>query len=147
MNFTKIKGNTLTVLCLLSSLFGLVLIYIAAISIEPQRISLSEVTFELVGHSVETTGYISSKSTHPDGHVFLTLKDRGGDAAVQIPLFAGYMNALEEKGIDEDNFHKGDTIAVRGLVGEYRGQIQIIPRTVDDIKFLNDDSEDNSKGN
>lgn len=132
----RLKENTLTLVCLLSSLSGLALVYIAAINIEPRQLPLSEITFELVGRSVETSGYISYKSEHPNGHVFLTIND--GDAAVQVPLFAGYMNALEKNGIDEGDFRKGDVIAVRGLIGEYRDQLQIIPRTADDIKILSD---------
>lgn len=133
------KKNTLTLVCLLSSLTGLLLIYIATINIEPRQLPLNEITFELVGHSVETTGYISYKSEHPNGHIFLTIKD--GGAAIQVPLFSGYVNTLKKNGIDGGDFNKGDTIAVRGLVDEYRDQLQIIPRTADDIKILNDDFE------
>lgn len=36
----------------------------------------------------------------------------------------------------EEDFVKGSKISVAGLVDEYRGQLQVIPRKPDDLKIL-----------
>lgn len=133
MNF---KGNLLIIICLLCSVAGLVLIYFAAINIQPMQLQLSEINFELVGRTVRTTGYISYKNSHPNGHLFLTITD--GKAKLQVPLFAGFVTALEGNGLTKDDFRKGRRIVVEGLISEYRGQLQIIPRKPEDIKIFSD---------
>jgi len=130
-----IKENTLTVVCALSSIAGLLLIYVAAVNIEPIQVPLSEVSFEMTGRSIATTGYVSYVSKHPSGHIFLTLSD--GNAAVQVPLFSGFVNSMKADGINP-NFRKGDVLEVEGLVGEYQGQLQIVPRKTGDVRILED---------
>ena len=126
--------NILVLICLLTSVIGLVLIYIAAINLEPKQIELKDINPELVGRSVLTTGEIVYRKTHEAGHLFLTISD--GDTEVAVPLFAGYLNTLKEVGITEDDFYEGAEISVSGLVDEYQGQLQIIPRRVSDVKII-----------
>jgi len=130
----KLKENSLILICLVSSISGLTLIYIAAINIQPKQLKLSEINFDFVGRAVKTSGYIVYKSSHPAGHVFLTISE--GKSKIQVPLFAGFMNALNGNGLTNDDFIKGRKIEVEGLVGEYLGSLQIIPRKADDIKIL-----------
>lgn len=130
------KRDFLILICFLTSVVGLILIYIAAINLEPKRIELKDVTPELVGRSVLTSGKIVYKKTHAAGHLFLTISDE--DTKIQVPLFAGFMNTLKEVDLTENDFEIGLKISVSGLVDEYQGQLQIIPRRDDDIKILND---------
>lgn len=130
------KKDFLILICFLTSVVGLILIYIAAINLEPKQIELKDVTSELVGRSVLTSGKIVYKKTHAAGHLFLTISDE--DTKIQIPLFAGFMNTLKEVGLTEHDFEIGLKISVSGLVDEYQGQLQIIPRRDGDIKILND---------
>ena len=128
--------NILVLISLLTSVIGLVLIYIAAVNLEPKQIELKDIDAELIGRSVSTTGEIVYRRSHDAGHLFLTISD--GDTKIAVPLFAGYLNDLKEVGITEDDFYVGVRISVSGLVDEYRGQLQIAPRKVDDIKILSD---------
>lgn len=128
------KPNLLIVVCVIFSLTGLFLIYIAAINIEPKQLKISEINFEFVGRAVSTKGYINYKNSHPNGHIFLTLSDDGSN--IQVPLFAGFVSALTENGFDINDLRKGSKIAVEGLVSEYRGELQIIPRKPSDVKIL-----------
>jgi len=66
----------------------------------------------------------------------LTISD--DDTKIAVPLFAGYLNDLKDVGLTEDDFYEGVEISVSGLVDEYQGQLQIIPRRKDDIKILSD---------
>jgi len=128
--------NILTLTCLVTSVIGLVFIYIAAINLEPTQIELEDINPELVGRSVSTTGEIVYRKTHDAGHLFLTISD--GYTEIAVPLFAGYLNDLKEVGLAEDDFYEGVEISVSGLVDEYQGQLQIIPRRVNDVKILSD---------
>jgi DNA/RNA endonuclease YhcR with UshA esterase domain len=123
----------LMIFCLITSLSGLVIIYFAATNIQPAYVKLSEITPELIGRAVSTTGTISSKSSY-SGHIFLTLSDY--KAKIQVPLFSNYLNSLKSKGIYSNDFSVGGKISVTGLVDEYKNQLQIIPRGQDDIKIL-----------
>ena len=126
--------NILVIISLLTSVIGLVLIYIAAINLEPKQIELKDITPELVGRSVLTTGEIVYMRSHDAGHLFLTISD--GDTEIAVPLFAGYLNTLKEVGLAEDDFYVGAEISVSGLVDEYEGQLQVIPRRVNDVKII-----------
>lgn len=117
-----------------SSAAGLVLIYFAAINIQPSTIKINEIDSQLIGKTVKTTGYIIYKNNHPAGHVFLTIGD--GQSKIQVPLFAGFVNSLNENDVSVDDFRKGVRISVTGLVDEYKGQLQILPRKPNDIKIL-----------
>jgi len=128
--------NILVLISLLTSVIGLVLIYIAAINLEPKQIELKDMNPELTGRSVSTTGEIVYRRTHDAGHLFLTISD--DDTKIAVPLFAGYLNDLKEVDLTEDDFRVGTKISVSGLVDEYQGQLQIIPRRVNDIKILSD---------
>jgi DNA/RNA endonuclease YhcR with UshA esterase domain len=124
----------LTLICFITSAVGLVLIYVAAINLEPKQIELKEINPELVGRSVSTTGKIVYRKTHDAGHLFLTISD--DDTKIAVPLFAGYLNTLKEVGLTENDFYEGTEILVSGLVDEYQGQLQIIPRRVNDVKII-----------
>jgi len=128
--------NVLVLISLLTSLIGLFLIYIAAINLEPKQIELKDINSELIGRSVVTTGEIVHRRTHEVGHLFLTISD--GETRIEVPLFAGFMNTLKEVNLTEDDFEKGVKISVSGLVDEYQGQLQVIPRRKDDVKILSD---------
>ncbi|MEM5834553.1 MAG: OB-fold nucleic acid binding domain-containing protein [Candidatus Aenigmatarchaeota archaeon] len=123
--------NFFTLLCFFCSILGLILIYFSALSIQPQEVKISEITFEFVGKSVRTSGKIIYANSHPSGHLFLTVTD--GKKKLQIPLFSSFMEKLKER-IGEEELKEGKIISLTGIVGEYKGELQIIPRKVEDIK-------------
>jgi len=128
------ESKILVSICLFSSILGLTLIYIAAVNIQPLETEIGEIDYQLMGRTVKTTGYISYKRTHPEGHIFLTISDNG--ATIQVPLFAGFVNALNGNGLTENDLRKGAQISITGLVDEYKGQLQVTPRKPDDVKIL-----------
>lgn len=129
--------NKLTIICLLCSIAGLLLIYIATINTQPTEIPINEITTDLIGRTITTSGYIVYKSSNPAGHVFLTLSDNN-KTKIEIPLFAGFMNSLSEVGITEQDFKEGSRVLVSGLVDQYQGQLQVQPRKASDIQILSD---------
>jgi DNA/RNA endonuclease YhcR with UshA esterase domain len=134
LSLENIKQNKLILICLFSSILGLVLIYFSALSIQPSTIKLNEIDSRSIGKTVRTTGYIIYKNNHPAGHIFLTIADN--QSKIQVPLFAGFVNSLNENDFPINELKKGTKILVEGLVDEYKGQLQIIPRKPSDIKIL-----------
>jgi DNA/RNA endonuclease YhcR with UshA esterase domain len=127
------QKNFLTLICFLTSVVGLILIYIAAINIKPVEIKISQVNSELIGRSVSIQGIITQKNLHSEGHVFLMISDDESD--IQVPIFSSLMNDLKKENITESDFKINEAISVTGLVDEYRGQLQILPRKTSDIKI------------
>ena len=101
---------------------------------ETKSTNIGEITSDSVGKSVSAVGTITYRSNHPAGHIFLTVAD--GNSKIEVPLFSGFVTKLEESGVDSSYFSKGTKIQVKGLVDQYKGSLQIIPRKVDDIKIL-----------
>jgi DNA/RNA endonuclease YhcR with UshA esterase domain len=135
-----LQKNRLVYVCLVCSIVGLALIYVAARSIRPSSTPISGITFDMVGRSVKTTGFISYKSNHQNGHIFLTITD-GDGSSLQVPLFAGFVSSFEQHNKQRataDELRRGSLIEIEGLVGEYRGQLQVVPRKPDDLKILYD---------
>ena len=129
-----LNKNTLILVCVLSSITGLILIYFAAAKIEPAPVKIEEINSELVGRSVTIRGYISYKTNHPAGHIFLTVSYN--KTKIAVPLFAGFVNQLSEADFPIEDLKKGANVMVTGLVGEYKGELQVVPRKTTDIKIL-----------
>jgi len=127
------KKNFLVLISFLTSVIGLILIYIAAINIQPVEIKISQINSDLIGRSVSTQGTITQKKLHSDGHMFLVISDDESD--IQVPIFSSMMNDLKKENITESDFKIDEIISVTGLVDEYRGQLQILPRKTSDIKL------------
>jgi DNA/RNA endonuclease YhcR with UshA esterase domain len=130
-----IKEKILLVACILISLAGLILIYFSALAISPLETKIGKIDSSYVGKLVSTTGKISYVRTHSAGHVFLILTD--GSSRIEVPIFSSLMNQLKVKGITQYDFKKGMNVRITGIVGEYKGELQIIPRKASDVQILN----------
>lgn len=133
----KVPKNYLLILSLFTSIAGLILIYFASVNIEPQKTEISDITADLEGRRIVTTGYLVEKREHEDGHLFLTISDN--KTKIQVPLFSDYMKSLNQIGITEKDFQLNDKISVKGIVENYKGRLQIMPKSLDDVKILGDE--------
>lgn len=115
---------------LISSIFGLTLIYFSAISIRPIKIELNEINFDLIGKSVRTSGFIIDSYYSRKGNLFLLISDKNNRTKIQVPLFSNFLKYLNYSVRD---FKIGRKIFVSGTVSEYRGILQIIPRKIKDV--------------
>jgi len=131
----ELKKSLLLIVCLLVSLAGLAFIYFSISKISPSELKIGNVDSNLSGQAISVTGKITYVRTHSAGHVFLTLSD--GDSEIEVPVFSSVMNQLKSDGITQYEFRKGKTLRVTGIVGEYKGQLQIVPRKASDVQFLN----------
>ena len=131
-----ISKNYLVLISLLTSIIGLILIYLASVNLEPQEIQISDITADMEGRKLLTTGHLTEKRVHENGHLFLTISD--DKSKLQVPLFSDFMKNLNQKGITKDDFDIGDKISVQGTLENYKGTLQIIPKSLDDVKILGD---------
>jgi DNA/RNA endonuclease YhcR with UshA esterase domain len=127
------REERLTLICLLTSLLGLILIYFAAISLKPIETNVSQINPSLLGKTVKTTGVIVDRRSSKEGHIFLTISDN--KSQIQVPLFSNFIKSLSEK-LDLNQLKVGRKISVAGTVDEYMGDLQIIPRKPEDIKLI-----------
>jgi len=132
------RKNLFLIASFISAIVGIVFIYYAATNIKPSQLRIEEISSEMIGRSVTTIGYISLKTVHPDGHIFLTLTDNTKNK-ISVPLFAGFVSELRNNHFNTNMLQKGTQLEVSGLVDEYKGQLEIIPRKASDIKILNGD--------
>ncbi|MBI4009597.1 MAG: OB-fold nucleic acid binding domain-containing protein [Candidatus Aenigmarchaeota archaeon] len=130
----KLAKDHILLISLASSVIGLALIYIATIQIEPKSILISDITADMEGRKILVEGHLAEKRKHEDGHLFLTVSDN--NSKIQVPLFSDFMKELAQIGITENDFHVGDKIAVKGIVENYKGSLQIIPKNLNDVKIL-----------
>ena len=130
----KLQKNYLLLLSLVSSFVGIVLIYVASTNIEPQKISISDITADLEGRKISTTGYLVAKKPSEAGHLFLTISDK--KEKIEVPLFSDFMKSLKQKGITENDFRINKKISVSGTVENYKGKLQIVPKSLNDVKIL-----------
>jgi len=122
-------------LSLISSLLGIFLIYFSSLMLEAQKVRISEINFELEGKKVSTEGRIikTYRSRKNPNYLLLIISDR--NSSIAVPLFSDLINSLRQKGISLSQFSVGKRIFVTGMVSEYRGSLQIIPRKPNDIRL------------
>lgn len=130
----ELKKNILLIVCVLVSLAGLAFIYFSSANISPPETKISNIDSSLTGKLTSITGKIVYVRNHPSGHVFLELAD--SDSKIDVPIFASLMNQLKNNEITRYDFKKGKTLRITGIVGEYNGQLQVVPRKAADVQFL-----------
>ena len=126
--------NYLLILSLFTSVIGLVLIYFASLNIEPQKIAISDITADMEGRKISTTGYLTQKRETKEGHLFLTISTN--KSAIQVPIFSDLNKNLADNGITPKDFHLKNIIAIRGTLEIYKGSLQIVPKKASDVKIL-----------
>ncbi len=130
----QLSKNFLLAASAFVSIVGILVIYIASLSIDVKHMKIIDITSDLEGRKVQLIGEVTERHNNADGHIFLTVSDKTG--SVQIPIFADLARSLDNVGITSDDFKKGSKISVTGFVEIYKGKIQLTPHSVNDIKIL-----------
>ena len=136
MDMLTLSRKSIIVLSAFSSIAGLFIIYIGNLFTSSQKVHLGEVTSDLEGKYVSVTGKIITKSETPNNHIFLTISDE--NSKIQVPIFSSLVKKLESSGVQISKVRLGNWISVSGLVGYYKGQLQIVPKNPSDIKLEGD---------
>ncbi len=121
--------KTMTKLSLLCSLTGLAAIYAAAMQVRPTMTPIASLDNEFVGLQVTVSGQVVDSYEHPDGHLFLKLRDNSG-GVVSVPVFARVRAELSEP------IEFLDIVQVAGEVTLYKGELEVIPRGAGDLRVV-----------
>jgi DNA/RNA endonuclease YhcR with UshA esterase domain len=109
------------------AIFGICLLFCLAKTSKPNFVPLNEIDSTYIGKTISTSGRIVYVN-YNKGNIFLTIYDK--NSSINIPIFSNVAKYLNV------NFKKGQKIVVSGMVDEYKGKLQIIPRKVSDIKVV-----------
>lgn len=109
------------------AIFGICLLFYLAKTSKPNFVPLSEIDSTYIGKTISTSGRIVSVN-YNKGNIFLTIYDK--NSSINVPIFSNVAKYLNF------NFKKGQKIVVSGVVDEYKGKLQIIPRKTSDIKVV-----------
>lgn len=119
-----IRDETLLKLSLISSIIGIILLFVFAQSLEAERIDIGEIDKSFIGKNVEVYATISSIS-ESKGNYFFKLNDKTGN--INAVIFKNTAASL-----DTARFKKGMQIVIKGKISEYEGNMEII---IDKIEF------------
>ncbi len=135
------KDRYILAAALVFSLLGTVLLWYSAASIEPDQISIGEIGRGDIGRAVVIEGLIVDVGSSKKGSVFLELSD--GVGKIDVPLFPDVAGRIEKKALVN-----GKRIRVSGIVGEYNGNLQVVPSRAESVVVLGSSSQgtDGSRG-
>ncbi len=117
------EDNRLLLVSLLVSTIGLFMLVFISAAQGPMPIS--EIVPENIGSKVLVEGVASETFTTPEGHLFFQLAD--GSKSIKIVAFsdvAGGLACVED----------GANIRVKGIVDEYRSELEIIVSNTADVQ-------------
>lgn len=133
--FGEFTNKKLIAISIVISVVGLAAIYLLSLLEGPKKTSITNLDLDSVGKFVSTYGVIVSKRKTNGGHLFLEISD--GKKNTDVAIFSNLMKYFK----NDYEFRTGRKILVKGVLDEYRGNLQIVPRKPEDIKFYGDDSE------
>ena len=114
----------LSVFC---SLAGLVALFVGAMVAEPKTEAISNLSEDFLGRKVVVSGKVVDLRGHPDNHLFLKLEG-GSGGSILVPIFARVRAQLGEP------IELLDFVQVTGTLKEYKGELEIVPDKLSDIR-------------
>ncbi len=118
--------KTLVFISLLISIFGISILYILTKTTAISEVSIDKIDTTYLGKTITTSGKIIAVY-YRKGHIFLTLYDK---RYINVAIFSNVAKFLTEEP------KKGQRIIVTGVVEEYQGRLQIVPKKAEDIKMV-----------
>jgi DNA/RNA endonuclease YhcR with UshA esterase domain len=119
INFDKHKQTTLLILIL--AIIGLAGIYFAVIGIEPVEVSIEQIENSMTGRLVKISGAISNIRKSKTGNLYWSVDD-GSSGNITVPLLDNKFKKLTAR--------SGDAVEIIGLVSEYKGEMEIMPKEI-----------------
>lgn len=111
------QDKTLLKISIFTSIVGIVALYFI---MQPSEIKIGDINRNHIGKTVKVLGEIGSKYENKNGHIFLKLADSSGQINVVI-----FNNTKVER-----NLEVGQMIEISGEIEEYKGELEIIPKTI-----------------
>jgi len=115
-----------------TSAIGLILLFLVSEATQVDTVKISEIDYDMAGSLVSVTGNIVSKRIHDDGHIFLKIEDDTGK--ISAVIFSSDAKKLDP--VLLSCLETGKTVSVTGMVEEYQGSLEMIPKTGDGLRCL-----------
>lgn len=118
------KAMDVTVLLIVLTAAGLACICIASLNITPTEVSIAAIDNEMSGKLVAVTGSIGNIRKSKSGNVYWDVSDDSmtEGESITVPLLSSKFKNLVAK--------RGDAVEIIGLVSEYNGEMEIMPKEI-----------------
>ena len=103
---------------------GLFLLYFISANQQIQSLEIGKIDSDFVGKSVNITGTVDD-FRKTDSGLFFNLVE--GEKKIKVVLWNNIVEQLELKGFDTKDIKDGVKINLVGLVGQYKGSLEVIP--------------------
>jgi DNA/RNA endonuclease YhcR with UshA esterase domain len=113
------RETVLIKICAVLVISGLVILGVVVVCMQPIEVEIGRINGSMVGAFVKINASIISISKSDAGHVFMRLGN--GNSSIAAVVFASDANVALEK---------GDRITATGQVSVYRGQLEIILKSI-----------------
>lgn len=118
--------NKIVLTCGLITLVGIILLYYIVLKTELEEVPIERIDNSYLGKTIKVTGKVTSVK-YSGGHIFLTIYNK---SYINVAIFSNVANFLNE------SIKKGQRITVVGVLNEYKGRLQVVPRKASDIKVI-----------
>lgn len=115
------QETTMIRVCAVLVLAGLVGLGAVVVNLQPIEVSIDRINDSMIGAIVRMNATVTSLSESSAGHLFMRLAD--GNASIAAVMFASEAERAPA-------LRKGDRVVVTGQIVMYRGQLEIILRSV-----------------
>ena len=121
-NYLKksLNEQTLYKLSILLGVIGLITLYGSAKYLQPDKVAVSEITREMNGEKIRTTGAVSNPQK-VKGHLFFDLNWRGDTVAV------AEFNS-------DRKLNQSQRVDIHGSISMYQGNLQIVASQITDAE-------------
>jgi len=103
---------------------GILLTFYIVRNSEISEIPIEKIDSSYLGKTVTVSGKVVSVNSNK-GHIFLTLCDKKCLDAAIFSNIAKFLTQYPKK---------GDRLIITGVIDEYKGNLQIVPRKASDVK-------------
>ncbi len=110
-------------ICLVFTISGILLLFLLVYFIEPEKLSVGQITEKSIGKPVITNGNVKSVFVS-NGHLFIKLE--GDKSAIDIIMFENDAKKFPEV----YDIKQGFFIETHGKVALYRGELEIIAEKI-----------------
>jgi DNA/RNA endonuclease YhcR with UshA esterase domain len=122
-----------TLIVLILSIVGVGAIYLATTTIEPLNVGVESIDDSMVGRMVLVGGEVVGVRKTKSGSVFWSIGT--SERNLTVPLLEAKFKSIDVE--------VGESVVIKGLVSEYQGELEIMPKEIAKAKVMqggNDDS-------
>jgi DNA/RNA endonuclease YhcR with UshA esterase domain len=119
MNLGLFSSKYMTLLIFILAITGLIIIYVSVKNITPLELKIESIENSMVDRIVKIDGKIENIRKSKTGNFYWTVGDGNN---ITVPILDDKFKKLEVK--------SGDTVEVIGLVTEYKGELEVMPKEI-----------------